>query len=88
MRTRKVLQEKFNKAPRPESIVQNQWILMEILMDIRDLLYSKQDNGFVAPFDDALSRNEVEVLKNSEEIESTFDTEQKTLKEIKKDEPI
>lgn len=52
MRTRQALMETFNKVPKPESALQNQWLLLEVLCDIRDMLYSKQDNGFKAPFDD------------------------------------
>lgn len=52
MRNRQALLETFNKTPRPEGVIQNQWLLMEVLCDIRDLLYGKQDNGFKAPFDD------------------------------------
>ena len=43
MRTRMQLKETFNKTPRPEGIIQNQYLLLEVLMDIRDLLYGKRE---------------------------------------------
>ena len=52
MRTRQQLKETFNKMPRPEGVIQNQYLLLEVLCDIRDMLYGKKDNNFRAPWED------------------------------------
>lgn len=67
MRSRQVLRETFNKTPRPEGVIQNQYILLEVLCDIRDLLYGKSGNGFVAPFDDEPERKDLDFIKKKDE---------------------
>lgn len=50
MRTRQVLRETLNKIPKPESVIQNQYLLLEVLCDIRDaVLHNANSVGIPNP---------------------------------------
>ncbi|MFX0198970.1 MAG: hypothetical protein ACFFCW_22845 [Candidatus Hodarchaeota archaeon] len=38
MRSREILMETFNKSPKPEGVIQNQKLMLEVLIDIRDFM--------------------------------------------------
>lgn len=69
MRTRKVLMETFNKVPKPEGVIQNQWLLLEVLCDIRDML----DSSYVAkdvavtPFNQSIAYSEQKYPKTKKD---------------------
>ena len=64
MRTRETLERTLNFAPRPESMIQNQKILAELLLDIREMF---QD--YKPVFDDI--RNEIARKKAMREFDVT-----------------
>jgi len=74
MKSRQQLIETLNKVPRPESVIQNQYLLMEILLDIRDAVLN-QNERTIAPWEE-----EDDYQKSIQK--------QKTLKLIDKNKPI